>query len=1197
MLHLYYGREDRDSYGFFFAQIAERLKAINDTSAGPLPRKLYLIVPDQFTHQIENNALEALQVPGLMDLEVLSFTRLGYKLLEENGGGIRVPIDKDGRCMLLSRIAAEQKEGLQAFGKLSRSAAFAERLDAIISEFKQYGTSPEALEEAAAKAGQGSFLQRKLSDIALVYRRYNDEIAGKYLDTEDYMDLFARKAEASRFVQEGEFWIAGFDPFSPKIEQLAGILMARSKAVHLVVTAADGRAAGERDSDLFGLSRYFLRRMTALADSLGVAVDLQPVPDAFARKRPAALEHLERELYAHPYRAFAAAKASAPAAETGAQKGQAGALAPIALCRAGSPYAEIEAAAARITELVRDHGYRYRELAVLCNDMEGRGPLVKRVFGQYGIPVFMDQKKKILQNPAVVFVLALLDVVCDGSRYEDVFRLIKSGFTAIGTEDRETLENYCIKYRVKGKAWNKPFTYGAFEYGEKTMAHLNVLREKFAALVEAFASPFKEAKTAGQRTRILYDFLAETAKLPQKIDDLREALTEEGQLEDAAELAQVWDALVHILDQLVELAGNEPLSVEEYRTLLEAGLASVEIGLIPPAADQVVVGPARRLATGRLRALFVIGANEGLLPAESAAKDLLSHSERELLLSRYEGFCKNEGWIAEEERLAIYRDLAKPEEYLWVSCSLAGSDGGGTRPSEIFLKLQELFPEVPVEQDLLNQDTFWDRLQTAKSSLPHLAQAMITAKQTGVAADWQQVYNWYLQEAPELLAPVQQGLLFRPGRERISKERAAELYSRPEKQAAPSEQTGAAAETSKPSGAAPETAPASISISPSRLERFSRCPFSHFITYGLRPEERREFGVSGREAGDVYHECLMELSRRLSRGSSEVTAADSLWMRISDEDLQALVREILQKVAGSYREGVLSFGEEEKYRTGRLEEVLQIAAAALVNQVRQGKVQQMFLEEPFGRKALRLPAIPVKTDSGTVYLEGRIDRVDILPGGYVKIIDYKSGNENFDTEEARKGWRLQLLLYLRGAMGEENWSAWNHDLTAKSEAQDEPEAQGEPEVAEKHPGAVLYFRIQEPSVDVTAKPAESQEMLSHTVERELRKALSMNGIALALPEVLDSLAGNGSPDEVVESMRVLKDGSLSGKALLDEGEFRKLLAEVTERVETLCKQLVSGDAAASPMQSGQQSACTYCQYKSICNFEITFDGCRFRMVK
>jgi len=377
------------------------------------------------------------------------------------------------------------------------------------------------------------------------------------------------------------------------------------------------------------------------------------------------VEDLERELFAHPGRVY-----GGPAPQ-------------IALCRAGSPYAEVESAAARITELVRDKGYRYRDLAVLCSDMEGRGALVKRVFGQYGIPVFMDRKKKILQDPAVVFVLSLLDVVGDGWRYEDVFRLIKSGFTAIGPDDRELLENYCIQYRIRGTAWNREFTYGQTRYGEEAMAHLNGLRAEFAALVEAFSKPFKEAETAGQRTRVLYDFLAEKAELPQKIDALRDSLTEEGLLEDAAELAQVWDALVHILDQLVELAGEEALSMTAYRDLLEAGLASVEIGLIPPAADQVVVGPARRLATGRLRALFVLGANEGLLPAENAAKDLLSRAERELLLARQEGFCKNEGWIAQEERLAIYRDFAKPEEYLWVSCSLADSEGGGSRPFSV----------------------------------------------------------------------------------------------------------------------------------------------------------------------------------------------------------------------------------------------------------------------------------------------------------------------------------------------------------------------------------------------------------------------------------------------------------------------------------------------------------------------------------
>lgn len=55
-----------------------------------------------------------------------------------------------------------------------------------------------------------------------------------------------------------------------------------------------------------------------------------------------------------------------------------------------------------------------------------------------------------------------------------------------------------------------------------------------------------------------------------------------------------------------------------------------------------------------------------------------------------------------------------------------------------------------------------------------------------------------------------------------------------------------------------------LSLSPSRLERYARCAFSHLIQYGLKPEERRVFEVAPREIGDIYHQCLMELTAKLT---------------------------------------------------------------------------------------------------------------------------------------------------------------------------------------------------------------------------------------------------------------------------------------------------------------------------------------------
>ncbi|MBR5742090.1 MAG: PD-(D/E)XK nuclease family protein, partial [Firmicutes bacterium] len=665
-------------------------------------------------------------------------------------------------------------------------------------------------------------------------------------------------------------------------------------------------------------------------------------------------------------------------------------------------------------------------------------------------------------------------------------------------------------------------------YGEEGMARLEGLRERVAALLVPFEASFGKAKTAAEKTRALYSFLADEARLPDRIELLRDELTEEGRLEEAEELRQVWDALADVLEQLVELTADETVSVEEYKALLEAGLASKEIGLIPPAVDQVVIGPARRLATGALKALFVIGANEGLLPLVGEEQDLLSQEERKALLAKDRTFCRDGGWIVEEENLALYRAFAKPSELLWVASSTSDGEGAPSHPSELYGRMRAVFPENGEGNGEL---TALDSFETVRAALPHLAKALSDQRTAGAggnggsedceAALWREAYDWFLANEPDAVAPVREGLLFRPGTERIRTGTADELYRK--------------------------------TVSPSRLEQFSRCPFRHFIDYGLEPEEKRPFASDPRSTGDVYHYALMELSKRLSTAGSKVTAPGSRWMTIGEEELEALCSEILGSVAADYREGLLGTGETERYRKERIGEVFFETAKALVRQVCTGRIEEMYLEEPFGRKAVRLPAIPVKTTAGTYLLEGRIDRVDVLPGDFIKIIDYKSGGDTFRPDDAKCGWRLQLMLYLTAA-------------TQSGET----------------PAGALYFHVTDKDVDVAEMSGSLAEVLETGVGESVRKAFAMNGIVLDNAEVLESIVGEDPAPEVVESLKRKTDGSFSGAALVDETAFRALLDEVMANVTAICTAMFDGDVSAEPKEYKSENACKYCDYKAIC---------------
>ncbi len=1145
MLHIYYGREDLDKEKFLFNRIDEELKQGC--------RRVLLLVPDQYTLQAERNAFAYLDAEGLMDLEVMSQSRLGFKVLSETGGSAKVPVDKYGRHMLLAKILAEQNDCLEAFKGMTRKASFIEMANNLISEMKQFNALPGDILDILRETEETSILHRKLKDIHRIYERYEALISGKYLDTEDYLNLFVSKIGQSQFIRSSSVWISGFDYFTPKslniIEQL--MLTASEVSVVLTVDSSSGTAgclmpSASRDSDLFDLTRKIMHKLKRIAENNGIPYEEAPVGGSYripagdqkGEKAPP-LVHLERELYAQPYR-----------------RGTAGDS--ITLCQAANFYAEAETAAAQIIRLTRDEGLRYRDILVICNDMETRASVIKRVFADYGITAFLDKKRDVLHHPSIEFITALIDITAKGWLYEDIFRMMKTNLTPVSPEDCEDLENYAVKYRIKGSRWRTGFTYGAKTEGEEALLRINDIRARVYEYITAFESGFKQKKTVRERTAAIYEFLTEKAQLPERIESLIAYLIQENQYEYAEEASQIWSVIVGIFDQLVELIGDEDITAEDYGTILKSGFEAVEIGLLPPTIDQILVGTMQRTRAGNVKALIVLGANDGLLPAAALSESLLNEDEKAALYKKGIEICKIDDLRAREERLAVYKNFSKPSRLLWMGYSASDLEGKESKPSILFDKIRKIYTDVKVGKDILNEGNPLALIESPGSALKHMTEAFREAMDgKPVGEEWITAWQWYENNLDKRIEPVREGLLFTNKQEKIKKDIIQKLYCG-------------------------DIAPI-LSLSPSRLERFSRCPFSHFINYGLKPDERRIFEIAGREIGDVYHQCFMKLSERLSVPGMDITDPKSPWMSVTRGQCQELIDFFLEEAAKEYREGVLVQGEEERYRGERMKKVCGEAAWALVEHVQTGRIRNIFFESEFGRAVgKQFPPVEVKLGGETVYIEGKIDRVDILagrdedPNRYIKIIDYKSGRERFDTDEAKGGWRLQLMLYLRAALGANSREA-NRDNPYK-------------------PAGVFYFEIAEPQIDITEI---AEEDYADKVKAERRKKFKLDGVVLDDAGIIESITGEFSGYSDILPVKRTKEGyaGTTDKKLLKEEEFSGLLDAVSQKVEELCTELAEGSVDIKPKKVKEETACRFCLYKSICCFDLSFEGCSYDIVK
>jgi len=669
MLNIYYGRESADKEKYMYDTIKDR----GFSADSPV----IVLVPDQYTIEAERRAFEVIGKRAMIGLDIYSVSRLRQNTLSKTGKGGITFIDKYGRQMLLTRVMNEIGGDLQVFSGSGKRASFIEMVNDLISEFKQYGVTPEALREMAAEYGGNDALSLKLADLSKIYTAYDAMIKGKYTDSEDEVDLFVDRIGDAGLFRDTAVWVYGFDSFAPKSLKVLGALMEHAKEVNVILTYDENCP----DSDLFTLTGTVMNALRAEAKERGVSIGkvsaLRAASGAVgeggadagaedrcpARKTVPEIAHIERGLYSVTPEPFD------------------GTPEHIKIVRAANYHNEAESAAAHILHLVRDKGYRYRDIAVICNDQTVLAPMLERAFDEYGLPVFRDRKRNIADSNVSVYLLSLLAAVRYGYRREDIFRALKTGLSPIEKDDIELLEEYAVEYRIDGNRWKTTFRYGKTEYGDQ-WEHIRELRKTVMGM---FRKLENLAKKSGSYAGFVHGFLGymnEELRLPDMLASIVKAQEAAGLLDLADETRQIRDTIGGILRQIDALMGDEHFDFDMFLQTFAIGLKQEEVGVLPSTPDDLIVGTMQRTRPGNVKALVVVGANEGVIPEAPSGNGIFAGDELDHLAEGGHPILKVDDVRRQEEALAIYRDLSRPSEELWIGYSASdevGARGGPLR--------------------------------------------------------------------------------------------------------------------------------------------------------------------------------------------------------------------------------------------------------------------------------------------------------------------------------------------------------------------------------------------------------------------------------------------------------------------------------------------------------------------------------------
>ena len=691
-------------------------KIIIERAISERDRKFFVIVPEQFTLQTQIDYCLSHPDKGLINIDILSFERLAYRVmaeLSENKGEV---LRETGKSLLIRRAGETLKGELKVFGKNLRKNGYVSEMKSLFSEFGQYRIDESRLEELLDVSRENETLYRKLEDVRKLKGRFEELLGRDHVTSEQLLEKLSVVIPRSELLRDAVVAFDEFTGFTPIQLPVIGEILRKAGDVYFTLEK-ESREVREGKTGLFCLGDDMLGDVLRLsAESRSQVDDICLLNRPYPRFTEAEdIAFLEENLFRRKPGVYEKAPEN------------------ISIHNSRNVREECEFAAGEIARLVREEGVRYKDIAVISGCGATYAPYIQRVFGDYDIPCFIDGRRDVLQNSFVEYIRSAVAIAEERYSYDSVFRFLKCGLSDWEPQDVFALENYVLVMGIKGFArWERSFVRKTKDMSEEELAHLNLLREKLLKETGNLVAALRNSgRTVESVTKAVYEMVA-AGELQQRLKDKELAFEEMGEKAIAMEYSQIYKVVMELFDQMVMLLGDDKVTVKEYRELLDAGFSEVRIGIIPPGRDQVIVGDMERTMIKDIGYLFFLGMNDVNLPGKLESGGILTDRERRFLRERDIRLAPTSEEKAFIKRFYLYFCVTKPGRHLYLSYCNADMDGKTLRPAVYLGDIRRLFPELKVTDEIEGEGK---RKKPARDKKPQIKRLVSGEMLSGKLAD------------------------------------------------------------------------------------------------------------------------------------------------------------------------------------------------------------------------------------------------------------------------------------------------------------------------------------------------------------------------------------------------------------------------------------------------------------------------------
>lgn len=942
-LRIVYGKAGSGKSNFIFKEIEEKIKLGEKN-------KIYIITPEQFSFTAEKKLME--NKSAIINAEIITFNRMAYRVANEMGGIIHSQLSKCGKAMLIYSILQKEKKNFSLLNKSDENIELAMR---TITEFKKNQIEIIDLKNELNNIND-NYLKIKLQDMILIYEKFNLAIENKYIDETDILTKLAQNLDKVDLFKNAYFYIDEFVGYTKQELDIIKKILAISKKVTITFCVDNLDLNINPDIDIFYPNKITLNKILKLINE-EEKIEIVNLNNLYRFKNDE-LIYVEKYLYNNKIKKYEKENYN------------------LNLFLSKNQYSEIEYVAKNIIELVKINNYKYNEIAIITKNINIYSSLFKSIFSKYNIPVFIDEKKDLNQNIFIRFILSVLEIIIKNYSYETFFNYLKTDFLEIDKEDIFKLEKYCIKYGVKNNKFKKEFNYGINEKNKEEINYLNELRKKIIIPLMDLENKLNKKQSVKNISEIIYEFFCEQ-NIENKLIKKIKKLENNSFFELAKEYKLSYEIIINIFDEIINIFGDEKISLDNFYKILKIGLKNSSLGKIPATQDGVIVGDIERSRTHKVKAIFIIGVNDGVFPNVNKNEGYFSDLDREKL--KIEGIELAKGTIENlyDDNFNIYKAFTTSENKLFLSYSSSDTEGKSLRPSTLILKIKKIFPHLKEQSDILENNNYFINEKEIYENLIFNINYLDDKNKNNLFL----FYKYFSENIyyKKILENNIEYIKFLKLPEKIKKENIQKLYGN------------------------------KLNTSVSKLETYKSCPYEYFLQYSLKLKEKEELKIKNLDTGSFMHEVINTFFEEINYNNLNIK-------NIEEEDIEKIINRIIEEKLQNAKNYIFIATAKYKLLVKRLKRIIIKALKYIIYSLQISDFELVGTEVAFDEKQGKYEPIKIDLENGKkIEIVGKIDRIDLAKdesGKYIRIIDYKSSIKDIDFTNIYAGLQLQLITYL-----------------------------------------------------------------------------------------------------------------------------------------------------------------------------------------